>query len=79
MEEDIQGMSTERIRERLLNLREARKKEYTQPVRKKGRPAELAVDPEIAKELLNQIEEAGGIEAFMKLQAEEEGLDDTDT
>jgi len=72
MEENIQNLTDKEIREKLLKLRENRKREYTQSQRKKPRPAELAVNAEAADRLMEEIEKAGGIDALL----EQEGLAD---
>lgn len=70
MNENIQDLTDDEIKEQLLNLRANRKKEYTQPQRKKTRPAELAVDSGAADKLIKKMQEAGGLDALL----EQEGL-----
>lgn len=72
MEENIQNLTNKEIRDKLLKLRENRKREYTQSQRKKPRPAELAVNAETADKLMEKIKEAGGLDALL----EQEGLAD---
>ena len=66
MDNDIRDLTDAEIRERLAELREARKTSYSQVGKKKARSKDPVVDPRAAEILLQKIEEFGSLEALLE-------------